>query len=431
MKKSILIFAAAAAFAGAVVLTSCERKEIASIPEVTVQVNLPEGFSSSAVYSGEVSLTDKATGKVKTVKAENSVAVFKKVPYGAYTVTASASLTNEEFKAQAPEISASVTAGISLNSNPVDAVLSSNEDASEPIVVNVAWSIPSSLVISRIYNFGTLKLDNKAYNIDKYIEIYNNSSETQYVDGLYLGEAYGSIVSASPYANIATGNFCYVQRVVRIPGNGTQYPVEPGKSIVIAQNAKNHIDAEVVTNTVDLSGADFECYVEGALASQFPSDNADVPNIEEVFGANKNAARFFGGQGTVPVLFRMTETLFTALNAVLAPGTDAYGDTYAFYCKPIAASDILDAVDGFRVGFENRGGPHVPAVVDASGALFNQKNITLRKIAYYTPDGRAVLQDTNNSSKDFVIVESTNEDASILVPRKYDVPQIQPGYTAE
>lgn len=258
MKHFNLILAAAAVFAGAVVLSSCEPKnEIATIPEVTVKVVLPDGFSKDATFNGDVTMTNKANGRVVTVKAENSEAVFKKVPYGVYTFVASSTMTNAEFKAAAPEISASVTASIALNSSPETATLTSETDLSKPVVVSLTWSIPSSLVISRIYNFGTLNLAGKAYNTDKYIEIYNNSDEVQYADGLYIGEAYGSIVSASVYTDVKTANVCYIQRAVRIPGSGTDHPIEPGKSIVIAQNAKNHIDAEVITNTVDLSGADF------------------------------------------------------------------------------------------------------------------------------------------------------------------------------
>ena len=428
MKKTLIFVAAVAAFAGALLVNSCKKDDVATIPIVKVEVVLPDGFSATATYSGAVTMTDKTTGKVLTANAEASVATFKNVPYGSYSVAASAIMANADFKAAAPEISASVTADIALNSTPVDVVLAKDDEAAEPIKVTVIWSVPSSLVISRIYNFGTQNLAGKAYNIDKYIEIYNTSAETVYADGLYLGEAYGSVVTASPYTNVATANVCYMQRVVRIPGTGNQYPIEPGKSIVIAQNAKNHIDAEVITNTVDLSGADFECYVTGAPASMFPADNAEVPNIEEIFGATSSQAKFFAGQGTIPVLFRMEASAFEALETETAPGYEAYPQ-YAPNCKKLPVSAILDAVDGVRIGYEARKGSHVPASVDAGNAPINQKNITLRKIAYFAADGRAVLQDTNNSSADFVIVEST--DGTILVPRKYDVAQIQPAAEAQ
>lgn len=412
--------------------SSCEKSGDIDATDVTVNVVMPEGFDANAKYSGEVVLKDRNSTKTYTAVASDGTAVFSDVAYGVYDASASQSLSNADFKAAAPELAANLTSSVNLNGYVSQIEVTAT--AAEPSVLNLTWSVPSSLVISKIYNFGTQTIAKKVYNIDKYVEIFNNSDEVQYADGLWIGEAYGSAVGAisSNYPDVESADVVYLQRVVKLPGNGTDYPIEPGKSIVIAQNAMNHIAPEVITQTVDLSGADFECYVEGAMASQFPSDNPDVPNIIEIFGANNYVAKFFAGQGTIINVFRATDDEFESLETKLAAGTDSYGAIYAYYCKMIPVSKVIDAVDLYRKGFENRRGKHVPLSVDASYAACNQRCITERKIAYTTPEGRIVLQDTNNSSSDFVLIEPVDDaegnvvTPANLTPRDYTKSEIQP-----
>lgn len=404
---------------------SCKEddKEISTVDTVTVTVNMPSDFPSSAAYQGEVTLQDRNSTRSYTVTAVNGKAVFNDVMFGIYDASAAATLTHDEFASAAPELAANFSGSISLNGNLTMLSLIDQTASAEQFEINLTWAVPGNLVISKIYSFGTTNLNDKVYNLDKYWEIYNNSDQVQYVDGLYLGEAYGSAVSPSVYPDVATDQCCYLQRVVRFPGDGTQYPVEPGKSIVVAMNAKNHIDSEVITQTVDLSDADFECYVENST-SFFPADNASVPNLEQVYGANTYAAKFGASQGAIIVLFEMDD--IDNAEKVLAPGTDAYGATYAYYCLAVPNSKVIDAVDCYRVSLDTRKSKHLPTDVDASNAAIDQKGIADRRVAYVTPDGRKVLQDTNNSSQDFVyIAPRTEGGADHIVPRDYDKPEIQ------
>lgn len=400
-----------------------DDKEISTVDTVTVTVNMPSDFPASAAYQGEVTLQDRNSTRSYTATAVNGKAVFTDVMFGIYDASAAATLTHDEFAAAAPELAANFSGSISLNGNLTMLSLVDQTAAAEQFEINLTWAVPGNLVISKIYSFGTTNLNDKVYNIDKYWEIYNNSDQVQYVDGLYLGEAYGSAVSPSVYPDVATDPCCYLQRVVRFPGDGRQYPVEPGKSIVVAMNAKNHIDPEVITQTVDLSGADFECYVENST-SFFPADNASVPNLEQVYGANTYAAKFGASQGAIIVLFEMDD--IDNAEKVLAPGTDAYGAAYAYYNLAVPNSKVIDAVDCYRMSLEARKSKHLPTDIDASHAAIDQKGIADRRVAYVTPDGRKVLQDTNNSSQDFVyIAPRTEGGADHIVPRDYDKPEIQ------
>jgi len=421
MKRTFKTILAAVLVIAAVV--SCEKEEKNYVSTVSVKVNFPSDFKAGAAYNGEVVLNDQFNTNTLTATAVNGVATFEKVPFGVYSASASSTISAADFQAIAPESAANVKSDISVNGFLKDITLDTEECSATVYSFDLKWSASSSLVISKIYNFGTLNLAKKAYSKDKYIEIYNNSDKTQYMDGLFIGEAYGSAVSASVYD--VEADVVYLQRVVKFPGTGNQYPVEPGKSVVVAMNAVNHIDAEVITQTVDLSGADFECYVEGAT-SFFPSDNASVPNMEQAYAANTYCAKFLAGQGTIPVLFKMTDTEFEALETPVAPGTDAYGAAYAYYCKAVPSSAVLDAVDIYRKAYANRKGRHISLALDAAHAVVDQAMIAERKIDYTAADGRIVLKDTNNSDIDFVTIEPRTEGgADHLTPKDYTKPEIQ------
>lgn len=279
--------------------------------------------------------------------ANGGTAVFSDVAYGVYDASAAQTLSNSNFKTMAPELAANLTSSVNLNGYVSQIEVTAT--VSEPSVLTLSWSVPSSLVISKVYNFGTQTNAKKVYNIDKYVEIFNNSDEVQYADGLWIAQAYGSAVGAisTVYPDVETADVVYLERVVKLPGNGTEYPIEPSKSIVIAQNAKNHINPDVVTQTVDLSGADFECYVEGAPASMFPSDNASVPNIIEKYGATSSTAKFFAGQGTIITIFRMEDSEFESLGTKIGAGYDRFPQ-FAPYCKTLPVDKVIDAVDLYR-----------------------------------------------------------------------------------
>jgi hypothetical protein len=91
----------------------------------------------------------------------------------------------------------------------------------------------------------------------------------------------------------ANNDFVYMRTLLMVPGTGTQYPVKPGESIVLAQTAINHkspftgsdgktISVRDPSLTIDLSGADFETYYAPFLPKPLASDvdNPSVPNVD-------------------------------------------------------------------------------------------------------------------------------------------------------
>ena len=56
------------------------------------------------------------------------------------------------------------------------------------------------------------------------------------------------------------GNALTARAIIKIPGTGNTYPVQPGESIIIAEDAINHKEFNPLS--IDLSKANFQ-YLKG------------------------------------------------------------------------------------------------------------------------------------------------------------------------
>ncbi|MGH9371267.1 MAG: hypothetical protein ACRD15_07035 [Vicinamibacterales bacterium] len=135
---------------------------------------------------------------------------------------------------------------------------------------------------------------NTAYRFYFYIEITNESDETIYLDGKIVGGAF-SYNTDSPawpcsetaaYRNELRG--LYAQSFQAFPGSGSEYPLEPGGVVVIAEQAIDH--SAIYPGLPDLSGADFQFYWEDRAL------NPDVPTM-------------------LPIHLRLYDAMFSRLNA--------------------------------------------------------------------------------------------------------------------
>lgn len=140
---------------------------------------------------------------------------------------------------------------------------------------------PGELLIEEIFFASTVlpatgKPDK--FKGDQYFRLTNNSDETLYADGLMIMEAkYPTLVNYE-FTEPIKDKFCGVGTVYCIPGSGTDVPVEPGKSLIIANNAQNHKATN--ENSIDLSAADFEWFDNSTVSSVQDIDNPDVPNLD-------------------------------------------------------------------------------------------------------------------------------------------------------
>ena len=121
------------------------------------------------------------------------------------------------------------------------------------------------------------------YDPFQYAEIYNNGTQVVYLDGMLLGKGFrfgARDYTARPCLQTRQGandpDGVWTHHFARFPGSGTEYPIQPGETVVVATDAVDH--SQFFSGFIDLSNADFELIGSGDV------DNASVPNmIDESF----------------------------------------------------------------------------------------------------------------------------------------------------
>ncbi|MBC8044729.1 MAG: DUF4876 domain-containing protein [Rhizobacter sp.] len=259
-----------------------------------------------------------------------------------------------------------------------------------------------SLVIKQVYYTGSKTPANANYFLDFFIEIYNNSSKTIYLDSLVVADIYGNAGTSSTAIPTPFGsdqNHIYVNTAWMIPGTGLQHPLAPGTGIIIAENAINHIaDTNGNPNSpVNLGGANWETYVDVSLNSA--NRDIDVPTVPNLKNLVFNGGFYWGPWvfGPAMVIFKVSDF------AALETGSGLVGTT-TITRKKVPNSAVVDVFEALAAS-DKGGYKRVPVVLDAgfiyaSGTYVAQS--ASRKVAA-TENGRVILQDTDNSGDDFVM----------------------------
>ena len=393
-------------------LTSCELADQAqkegmtqgAISEVIISTQMPEGFKEGVFYKDqEVTLkSDRLTYRTRT--DENGNAIFKNVVPNIYSVFTSCELSADTY--------AELTSEEGVENRPVivaSSLLKQSIFGEQTLTLQLNKSVKQTLLISKIYASGTKDINNKNYLSDKYIELFNNSESVEYIDRLYLALTENESTPAYPAAS--NPGYFYARQVFRFPGNGTDYPVEPGKSIVICNSAINHLEKAPIS--ANLFEADFEA------KSTTYSNNSLVEAIDLIYSTSvtlmfMNLVQ--GGDNGV-VLFKTNDNL-TDYPIVFIPGKDK-GNAF----MRIPDSTILDGVETLKnktTGIDPNT-KRLPSFVDSSYGFINaisgysNESIERRVDKEASTEERVYLIDTNNSQHDFRTVQDPT-------PRKYDKP---------
>lgn len=380
MKKLFLVIAAVAV----AVLSSCDKTPQAFNATVVVsESDIEAGVPKPDSYS--ITLTNATTAEVFKAQTENGSASFVLAP-GLYNVLAEGA-SNED--------------GIAYTFAASETFNVFAEGAS--LTVNVKASKATALLFKEVYYCG----HEDWYFRDQYYEIYNNSDQTVYVDGLCICnlELYDYDGSPIEYDIANAENYVFAQRVWQIPGNGSTYPVAPGESIVIAQWATDHSQESLGGSLgKDLSGAEFE-----AIVGQTELWNGTIITDNPAVNMIKFAENYTMPQWLTPVGGSSLIIFFPP------EGMDGTKLTYTVGSDSIYGAALAIPIDCVLDGIhtcDNEGvalSTAIPSVIDAgfvccSGMYVNESIV--RKVAETKPDGRKVYKDTNNSIADFEV--STN-----------------------
>lgn len=269
-------FSAIAAFGillGAVSCSDNEPESVAESVDFTLRLNMPISLTDPQLTSVEVAFTQVATGGV--------VRVSEFAPAGGNAYEVGATLVEGAYNiAVSGKISYTVdgkTANRDIEASREGVVVSA---ASNVLTVEttVAAMKSDDFVIEEIFYTGTETPEGMPYYGDQYMKITNNSDRTLYADGLVIFKSAFLTVEKYDYTPDIMSDYFTVDGGLILPGSGTDYPVAPGASIVIADTAIDHTEFNPLS--LDLSGATFEYF--NSLDEE-DMDNPDVPNATTLF----------------------------------------------------------------------------------------------------------------------------------------------------
>lgn len=309
--------------------------------------------------------------------------------------------------------------GSGFDSNNTEYYLAGNQvnialmESNKDLTITLRGLKVSPLIFKELYFCGSRPPVGTTYFRDQFFEIYNNSSQVQFLDGIYFSDLYPSPATTTlPVWPTEDGNnYVYGNRVWKFPGTGTDYPLQPGESAVVAQFAVNHqLEIYNPNSPVDCSHAEFEFNMSNTL---WP----DQPAIDMVHVFYNGKAE----KGTLPqylmTVFGPAYCMFKVPEGVTY---DPVGDptmhtrnlarTAATLYAKIPIAYVLDAVECIQNESMSTA-KRVAAVLDAGmtwvGATYIGEGVT-RKVSLdengdtiRRANGALIFQDTNNSSDDF------------------------------
>jgi len=380
-------------------MISCQENEVVPMSNLEIQVNLPYEFNDLKITNMKLVLRNSTTGDVLENSLEYDKGVALVIPEGVYSATISADIDYQTKEMNGKnEYKSSKIRG-------VEESFSIKGEGDLKVIDLFIVPDKSNFVLSEIFFTGSRTPNGSRYGSDTFFEIYNNSDKVLYADGLCISESLFSTTKEENYTPNNMEEYVAVRTIYTVPGNGKDYPILPGETLLIADVAKNHLKDN--SNSFDLTIADFEWFDDTDKDTDIPS----IPNMIKTYSYSKAAWNLHNRGYRSYVLFRIDKPV----NEFLAE--NKYDCKYDFQSKngPIKLSatgykvnnsNIIDAVScstpsnfkwlvmssSLDMSFTHSG--------DSDDSRYGRS--VRRKVSYTETDGRDVLLDTNNSAFDFI-----------------------------
>jgi hypothetical protein len=440
MKKQLLILLLVA-----LSITACKKDRTPQISPVDLSVKVSYDIATSGytlpINEVTIKITNINTGASQELKTGGTgTALFKSISAGTYDIDANYEVSAANY---------TQITGIQTEENVIFNASEKSKlitpDFNGDVELKLITGKTGDWVIKQVYYTGSDLTDGATFR-DQFLEFHNNTDRILYADSLYFGQLWGrQNTTDSKYNTLPNGqldwnksvnmptninanaNYVYMRSLFMIPGTGKQYPVQPGKSIVVAQTALNHkspftgTDGKVISVrnpslTIDLSKADFETYygdifiAEGGKPFASDVDNPNVPNVEIISYYGKDMVLDNLGRDSY-VIFKVDGTQKVKQWPQYNEPTKAAPTSTATKYLQVPVKYVIDGVDVQPNTPADRIAKKLTPGVDAGFTFAPKGKYTSQSIirkTQKTVNGRIVLKDTNNSTEDFDFLDLAN-----------------------
>jgi hypothetical protein len=378
-------------------LSGCINYDIPTTLSVTITVRYPAEINEGGYISdAEVLARNIQTGREFTEKTDKTGKVQFNLRGGVYDIIVSFS-ENEAIEIQGtPTVKTIIINGSLTNQKILIDNIQLNLTTEYSILKN-------SFIIKELYTSASRTPEGKNYNADKFVEIYNNSNQVLFSDGLCFGIVrHRRTYTPNPWVDSAGKMLPRIpvwSYVAIVPGTGKEHPIQPGESFVIALSAINHKDnPNGNPNSIDLSEATWEMCVEDGKYI----DNPSVPNIfmQQIHENPYAHSIAISVWGQVSILFRLPSknlnTVFSNPDNYL---TEPLGNEPCFM---VPFDWVIDGVENPELNSSVF--KRLPDCVDV-GFIQHQgsgERVSIKRKVKEVINERTIYEDTNNSTNDFL-----------------------------
>ncbi|MGH1516720.1 DUF4876 domain-containing protein [Chryseobacterium sp. JK1] len=355
---------------------------------------VPENIQVKEYKHLTVSFKELNTGFTMTKEIKNTNTLQVTLPSGTYNIIAEGNILYADNTGSIEAKVSGVQTGMVITGSEV----------SKTINLSLKAGSNTDLILEEVFFTGTKTPQGAMYFGDQYFKITNNTDQTLYADGMLLIQSSFMSNEKQEYSPNIMGTTLSAGAIIRIPGNGTTYPVQPGASIIIAEDAINHKPFNSLS--IDLSHANFQIFKED-------SDDIDNPAVPKMVNVFEKMVIHTQGYYAY-ALARMPQGMTN--EALLAQNSYTYtynltigGDVYPMDGTAVKIPNewVIDAVnlsvqDSFQWLVTS---PSLDMGWTSVTSFDGDKNrfgkAVRRKVIGQTPEGKNIYKDTNNSTSDF------------------------------
>ena len=268
-KKYIAYFLAAL-----LILSSCSKDEEIINAPLSIRLQLPMNLDNATLEHAEATLTNIETMvsySVGNFKLDgNSYLSTVTLPEGRYNIEATGNISYSI---------GSSTASTTMKAEALGVEVATKNKANSMVTLLFNnYNAEAGMVIEEIFfTSSTFSGTQRPYTDDQYLILTNNSDHLIYADSLAIVESKFQSDMQWELTPDLMRDAITVSWLYLIPGNVTSVPVDAGESLLIALNAKNH--TLINSNSIDLSGAQFEFYDVSPNTEFFDEDNPAATNL--------------------------------------------------------------------------------------------------------------------------------------------------------